>query len=222
MTQTYFHYILIIAVEMMAIYAFARQGFHWLNVLLIANMITVSITAKQLLYFPIGTTNAGSLFYAFIVPIQFIILKRFGNTAARRVIKKTLLVLLLVTIFRLLVVSIDSTVAGNEEIKYSYELINQESFLILGASFLAFYLAFIVWLEAIEKIKNNFIAFFVGVVVWQLIDSIVFFPAFFLSSSMDLTKVAEFLIVGFSVKSGIGFLAFFVLFILGFRAKKVE
>lgn len=204
----------------MAIYAFARQGFHWLNVLLIANMITVSITAKQLLYFPFGTTNAGNLFYAFVVPIEFLILSRYGNTAARRVIKKTLLVLLVITVFRLLVVNIDSTVAGNEQIKSAYEIINRESFLILGASFLGFYLAFSVWIETISKFKSEWWYYFVGVITWQLVDSIIFFPALFFSASSDAGKVFEYLFVGFLVKIIIGSASFGVIKLAGLEDLK--
>ena len=205
MSEAYFYFGLIIAFELMAVYFFAKQGFHWLNILLIANLIMVSISAKRLLNFPFGVSNAGNLFYAFIPIVSFLVVKQYGETAARRIVKKSILVLGLIVILRFLFISIPDTVEGNEVITECYRTVIQGNYLITAASFLAFYFSFIFALRVFELFENNkLIAYLAGMLVWQTVDSVIFFIVAFLNTWGELGKVWEYLWVGWLVKICIG------------------
>lgn len=205
MSETYLYFCLIIAFELAAVYFFAKQGFHWVNILLIANLIMVSISGKRLLNFPFGISNAGNLFYAFIPIIAFLVTTQYGETAARRIVKKSILVLGLIVILRLLFSWIPDTVEGNEVVSEAYRTIIQGNYLITGASFLAFYFSFIIALRVFEKFENNeWVAFGLGMLVWETVDSSIFFILAFLDSWGNLGKVWEYLWVGWLVKISIG------------------
>lgn len=224
MSATYLQYLVMIAIEFVAIWYFARQGFHWLNVLLIANMILVTIFAPILLHFPIGISNIGNFFYAHIPVLMFLIVKNYGSVAARRVIKKTLLVLLVIAVFRFLIISIDDSLVVNQESFKAYKFFRSESYLIGIASFAGFYCSFFFFLTILEKLKdwNWIVTYLIGMIVWQLVDSLIFFPAVFLNTSANLMSVAEIMLVGFSLKVLIGVIATPLIFTKWIKKVKVN
>lgn len=206
MNEILLHHGLVILGESAAIYYFAKQGFHWLNVLLIGNMIAVQFYAKLLIVYPFGESNLGNLFYGFVFPICFLIWENYGETAVNRVVRKTLLVLAVVCGYQIAVnwLPESATVAGNEETRNAYLLITKNSYLVLFASFWAFFISFKLFLEVVGNYKNSWVSYPIGLIVWHIVDSIIFFPILFWSVFGDTVKVLGFLWIGIVNKILIG------------------
>lgn len=147
------------------------------------------------------STNAGSVFYAGVLALQYIIMRRFGWEAGLKCVVSTFVSLIMLVI----TMAVMAELSGSDELGRAYALVIETSRRVTVASFVAFasgQLVFVVIYKASQKMPTS-VAYGANMVVVQAVDSAIFYPIAFGFDKMGLGSMLS----GYAIKVGIGLLA---------------
>lgn len=195
----------------------------WLYTSIAVNLILIAnLGAKTVSFFGF-LTNAGNLFYVCIVFAIYLLIEHHGSASARLAIWMGIVFSIFSLIMAELIVNTPGTVESrqlDEALRQFIGVIPRVSFASLVAFLVSQNINISLYTAMLRKSGGEYLWLrnMVGVVVVQMIDSLIFFPiAFYAVLGTDV--FIEAMIVGFVMKVGIGFLSTPFLY-LSYRLKK--
>lgn len=200
---------IIILVEVLAIVIAYKRGRHWLTYLIVLHMTIVGVTVNKLYDFGIGVTNLASIVFAPIFTIETLLFRRYGKKATQDAIYLTLFAVGFLLIMRLLVIWAYPIVPVNMETQKAYQLIASTFLSVIVASFLGLYCSMQFLIVILTHLKPYpTIAYFTAYVLAQIVDSIIFFPIVFNTTTYSEQTVYEYTVTGCIVKIIVGSILF--------------
>lgn len=208
--------ILILILNALLIAIAFYKGEEWLRWLIAVQMIVVTVTARKLFDFGFGVSNIASLCFATVFLIETLIYFRFGLEAAQKTIQTSIFALIGFVLLRILVVYTDPTVAGNEELTEAYRTIVKTIPQIPIASFLGFFCSMQVLLLVLHLFeKQILVAYLIGMICAQIVDSLIFFPIVFGGGAFS-GETLKIVATGFTIKIIVGLILAPILLLSGF------
>ena len=213
-----------VILEFILIICAFQLGKSWLYALLVLNLLLVSLFGAKLIFIFGFLTNGGNVFYASIFLITHILIEHYGEKSALRGVWLGFGALVMFVIMlqsALLVISAPATVALANAQAIVFQLVPRIMFASLTAYLLAQQVQIYIYERLRIKTKNKvlWLRDTVANIIGQLLDSVVFFGIAFLGV-LPANVLIQTMIVGFSLKIGIGFLGTPVLYLCGYRKAK--
>ena len=164
-------------------------------------MVLITIFSGVMLDVGNYSTNAGSVLYAGVLSLQYLLMRRFGWEAGQRCVVSTMIGMAMLTT----TMAVMGELAGADQQGRAYALVIDSSRAVTAASFVAFAIgqSLLVMIYRAARCMPAAVSYGINIAVVQAVDSVIFYPIAFGFDGMGLAM----LLPGYIIKVSLGLLA---------------